>query len=136
MRSLEQCIHSNLLTNKDEAINYPIEFWNSLDVPGLPPHNLRLKVGSVVIMLRNINQPKLCNGTRLAVSKLMNSVIYTTILKGKFEGEEVLIPRIPMTPTDMPFEFNFRSVLHSPWPLTNHKANPKSLCVMYVYGLS
>ncbi|XP_054091728.1 uncharacterized protein LOC128923495 [Zeugodacus cucurbitae] len=53
------------VTNEDEATNYPIEFLNSLDVPGLPPHNLRLKVGSVVIMLRNINQPKLCNGTRL-----------------------------------------------------------------------
>ncbi|CAB3229139.1 unnamed protein product [Arctia plantaginis] len=45
--------------NEDEATNYPIELLNSLDVPGLPPHNLRLKVGSVVIMLRNINQPKL-----------------------------------------------------------------------------
>ncbi|CAB3240066.1 unnamed protein product [Arctia plantaginis] len=47
------------VTNEDEATNYPIEFLNSLDVPGLPLHNLRLKVGSVVIMLRNINQPKL-----------------------------------------------------------------------------
>jgi len=28
-----------------------------------------------------------------------------TILKGKFKGEEVLIPRIPMIPADMPFEF-------------------------------
>ncbi|XP_054091748.1 uncharacterized protein LOC128923513 [Zeugodacus cucurbitae] len=55
------------VTNEDEATNYPIEFLNSLDVPGLPPHNLRLKVGSVVIMLRNINQPKLCNGTRLVI---------------------------------------------------------------------
>ncbi|CAB3244972.1 unnamed protein product [Arctia plantaginis] len=47
------------VTNEDEATNYQIEFLNSLDVPGLPPHNLRLKVGSVVIMLRNINIPKL-----------------------------------------------------------------------------
>ncbi|CAB3259735.1 unnamed protein product [Arctia plantaginis] len=47
------------VTNEDEATNYPIKFLNSLDVPGLPPHNLRLKVGSVVIMLRNINQPTL-----------------------------------------------------------------------------
>ncbi|CAB3243003.1 unnamed protein product [Arctia plantaginis] len=47
------------VTNEDEATNYPIEFLNSLDVPGLLPQNLRLKVGSVVIMLRNINQPKL-----------------------------------------------------------------------------
>ncbi|XP_054091375.1 uncharacterized protein LOC128923026 [Zeugodacus cucurbitae] len=74
------------VTNEAEATNYPIEFLNSLDVPGLPPHNLRLKVGSVVIMLRNINQPKLCNGTRSVVSKLMNNVIYATIMIGKFKG--------------------------------------------------
>lgn len=73
-------------------------------MPGLPPHNLRPKVSSVVIMLRNINQPKLCNETRLVVSKLMNNVIYAKTLKGKFEGEKVLIPRIMMIPTDMPFE--------------------------------
>lgn len=35
----------------------------------------------------------------------MNHVIYVTILEGKFKGEEVLIPRIPMIPTDMPLEF-------------------------------
>ncbi|GBP17530.1 Putative uncharacterized protein FLJ37770 [Eumeta japonica] len=52
------------VTNEDEATNYPTDFLNSLDVPDLPPHNLQLKVGSVVIMLRNLNQPKLCNGTQ------------------------------------------------------------------------
>lgn len=93
------------VTNEDEATNYPPEFLNSLDVPGLPPHHLQLKVGSVVIMLRNLNQPKLCNGTRLVISKLMSNVIHATILKGKYKGEEVLIPRIPIIPTDMPFEF-------------------------------
>ncbi|CAK1579261.1 unnamed protein product [Parnassius mnemosyne] len=52
-------------TNEDNVVNYPAEFLNSLDLPGLPPHNLQ--VGSVVIMLQNINQPQLCNGTRLPI---------------------------------------------------------------------
>ncbi|CAK1590147.1 unnamed protein product [Parnassius mnemosyne] len=56
-------------------------------------------------MLRNINQPLLCNGTRLAVKKLMNNVIEAKIIKGKYKGEDVLIPRIPMFPTDLPFDF-------------------------------
>ncbi|GBP61080.1 hypothetical protein EVAR_48579_1 [Eumeta japonica] len=57
----------------DDVANYPTEFLNSLACPGLPPHNLQLKVGSVTIMLRNINQPRLCNGIRLAVKKMMNN---------------------------------------------------------------
>jgi ATP-dependent DNA helicase PIF1 len=54
-------------------------------------------------MLRNISEPRLCND-RLAVTKLMN-VTEIKILKGKYKGEEVLIPRINLIPNDMPFYF-------------------------------
>lgn len=54
---------------QDEAVNYPTEFLNSLDLPGLPPHILKLKTNVSVILLRNINPPRLCNGSRLAVKK-------------------------------------------------------------------
>ncbi|XP_024947845.1 ATP-dependent DNA helicase PIF6-like [Cephus cinctus] len=116
------------VTKEDEATNYPIEFLNSLDLPGLPPHNLQLKVGSIIIMLRNLNQPKLCNGTRFAVKHLKNNVIQAMLLKGKFKGEEVLIPRIPMIPTDLPFEFKriqFR--VRVTFAMTINKAQGQSL---------
>lgn len=93
------------VTNPEEATNYSTEFLNSLDLPGLPSHNLQLKIGSVIIMLRNLNQPKLCNGTRLVVNQIKTNVVQATILKGKFKGEEVLIPRIPLISNDLPFEF-------------------------------
>jgi ATP-dependent DNA helicase PIF1 len=36
----------------------------------------------------------------------MNNVIEATIIiKGKYKGQDVLIPRIPMIPTDLPFDF-------------------------------
>ena len=71
----------------------------------MPPHVLKLKIGMLIIFLRNINQPKLCNGTRLAIKELMSNAIEATTLTGPLKGEDVFIPRIPMIPTDMPFEF-------------------------------
>ena len=74
------------LTDEAEATYYPTEFLNSLDVPGTPPHNLQLKVGSTIIMLRNLNHPKLCNGTRLTVKKLMNNLILANKSRSSSHG--------------------------------------------------
>jgi hypothetical protein len=42
-----------------EAVNYSTEFLNTLNLPGVSPHNLQLKVGSPAILLRNLNPPRL-----------------------------------------------------------------------------
>ncbi|XP_050518253.1 uncharacterized protein LOC126892657 [Diabrotica virgifera virgifera] len=75
---IQQLLPGDLISNKSidtvcddtETVNYPTEFLNSLDLPGMPPHNLKLKIGSPVILLRNLNPSRLCNGTRLVNKKI------------------------------------------------------------------
>ena len=44
----------SLLLDSQQA-KYPTEFLNTLNISGLPPHKLNLKIGLPIILLRNIN---------------------------------------------------------------------------------
>ncbi|GFX12708.1 ATP-dependent DNA helicase [Trichonephila clavipes] len=45
----------------DDTTSYPVEFLNSLELSGVPSHKLELKVGVPVLLMRNLDAPKLCN---------------------------------------------------------------------------
>ncbi|GFU50819.1 ATP-dependent DNA helicase [Trichonephila clavipes] len=73
--------------------NETVLFLNSLDISGMPPHNLRLKIGSLVILLCNLNPHRLCNGTRLVIKRITENLLEAAILIVKFKGKIVLSPR-------------------------------------------
>jgi hypothetical protein len=41
--------------DRGEIANYAAEIFNTFDVSGLLPHELKLKVGAIVILLKNID---------------------------------------------------------------------------------
>ena len=57
------------------------------------------------MLLRNLDPPKPCNGTRLALKQLLPHVIEATIMSGTAKSEVVFIPRIPIIPLNLHLEF-------------------------------
>ena len=43
----------------DQHMHYPIEYLNSLNPPGVPPHDLHLKKGAIVMLLHHLDVPNM-----------------------------------------------------------------------------
>jgi ATP-dependent exoDNAse (exonuclease V) alpha subunit len=84
-----------LVEDPSDALNFPTEFLNKMTPTGLPPHELHLKEGCIVMLLRNLDvRAGLCNGTRLIVTTLNRRVLLCKFATGTKKGCEVFIPRI------------------------------------------
>ena len=86
-------------------LQYPVEFLETLNPSGVPPHLLTLKRYCPVMLLRNLDPPRLCNGTRLQILQMHTNVLEARIISGDYKDEEVFIPRIPLCPTGFGFDF-------------------------------
>ncbi|CAN1274859.1 ATP-dependent DNA helicase PIF1 [Linum perenne] len=94
---------------------FPPEFLNSLRIGNFPDHELKLKVGVPVILLRNIDQSMgLCNGTRAIVRTLGTWSIEIEIITGSNIGDRVYLPR--MTLSNKQKSLNF-TLLRRQYPL-------------------
>ncbi|CAN1261641.1 hypothetical protein LINPERPRIM_LOCUS10927 [Linum perenne] len=62
---------------------FPTQFLNSMKIGNFPSHELKLKVGAPIILLRNIDQSTgFCNGTRLIIKRLGSRSVEVEVLTG------------------------------------------------------
>ncbi|KAL2976476.1 hypothetical protein AAZX31_13G011000 [Glycine max] len=113
------------------------EFLNSLKTSGLPTHSIKLKIGSPIMLLRNLDQNQgLCNDTRLVVTKMAKHVIVAEIILGKNIGLAIYIPRMSMSPSQSPWPFKLlrrQFPIMLSYAMTINKSQGQSLSMVGLY---
>ena len=122
-----------------DAFRIGVEFVNRINLPNLPPHELNLKQGMPLMLLRNLSPIEgLCNGTRLILLEVVQGrrLLHCRIATGKFRGKEVLIPRLTLdVDKDLfPFEWSRRQFpVRVAFAMTIHKSQGQTLERVGVY---
>ncbi|KAL2951286.1 hypothetical protein AAZX31_19G039700, partial [Glycine max] len=113
------------------------EFLNSSTTSGLPNYCLKLKIGTPIMLLRNLDQTQgLCNGTRLIITRLAKHVIAADIISGTNIGDHVYIPRMSLLPSQSPWPFKLlrrQFPIMLSYAMTINKSQGQSLSSVGLY---
>ena len=127
--SADQC------TNQTDSGRFTVEYLNTLQPTGFPPHELQLKTGMPLMLLRNL-MPKegLCNGTHLIFQRVVHSRILECLIS--HSNRKVLIPRIKLIPREgeFPFDWERRQFPVIPaFAMTINKSQGQTMKVVGLY---
>ena len=105
----ERFSSADTLGNTEDLLRFNQEYLNSLTPTGFPTHDIKLKKGMPLMLLRNLNpRDGLCNGTKLIYLKSINNRVLECQTVGT--SRSVFIPRITFIPKvgEYPFEWQRR----------------------------
>lgn len=88
------------------------------------------------MLLGNLEPPKLCNGMRLVVKKLLKHVIEVTIIPGYSMGDALFLPRVPLTPPGAEIQFALRRLqlpLRVSFAISINKSQRQTLSIADLY---
>jgi hypothetical protein len=94
-----------------DARSFSVEYCNSLNPTGLPKHQIIVKPGTPVMLLRNLDPSSgLCNGTRMIYKDMSaNGMVMLCDLKDETTGETwtYAVPRIKLKPQEREYSFEW-----------------------------
>ena len=139
-RTITSFSNDSAMGDESAPDHYSLEFLNSLDPNSMPPHELKLRSGALVMLLRNYSSQKgLCNGTRAVVRDMWHRFLQVEIATGRFKGQMHLLPRIVCSSTgetDLPFVLRkFQFPVKPAWIMSINKGRRQTVsgrCGIYL----
>ena len=133
----EEIIYKSSDSTDEMNIEFTPEFLNSCELPGLAPHRLQLKVGMMVMLIRNLDvENGHCNGVKYVINNLLSRVIEMTSLNGSNPGAKLLVPRIIMISNDSTLPFALRRKqfpIRPAFAMTANKSQGQTLARVGIY---
>ena len=120
----------------DNDMRATTEVINKLTPQGMPLHEISLKVGAIIMLLRNLNPAEgHCNGTRYVVTNIARHVIEAVIPDGLHKGKVLFIPRIFNTPPKnfTPHMTRIQFPIKLAFAITSNKSQGQSLESIGIY---
>ena len=91
-------LSADSILEDDHKEAVPIEYLNVMNPSGISDHQLSLKIGAPVMLLRNLQagpQISLRNGTRMIVIQMMERALEVEVAVGLNKGLRLFLPRVP-----------------------------------------